>query len=62
MQNHEPWEHSTEQEIYLTDEWKKYEFKFDGPWDDDNGRITFTNLGTNKDRIYWFTNVSLKTK
>jgi outer membrane protein assembly factor BamB len=62
MQNHEPWEHSTEQEIYLTDEWKKYEFKFDGPWDDDNGRITFTNLGTNKDRIYWFTNVSLENK
>ena len=45
MQNHEPWEHSTEQEVYLSNEWKEQKFEFDGPWDDDNGRITFYQSG-----------------
>ena len=62
MQNHEPWEHATEQEIYLSPEWKKKEFEFDGPWDDQDARMTFTDLGTEDDRVYWFANCSLKPK
>ncbi len=59
MQNHEPWEHATEEEIYLSTEWKKKEFVFSGPWDDKNARITLTDLGTDDDRIYWFAKCSL---
>ncbi|MFK7769305.1 MAG: PQQ-binding-like beta-propeller repeat protein [Mariniblastus sp.] len=62
MQNHEPWEHSTEEEIYVGSKWKKYEFSFEGPWDDDNGRITFTNLGQDTGQVFWFSNVSLIQK
>ena len=62
MQNHEPWEHSTEQEIYLSEDWKEKEFTFEGPWDDDNARINFSDLGTEDGRVYWFTNCSLVQK
>ena len=62
MHNHEPWEHSTEEEFYLSDKWTKKEFSFDGPWDDDNARITFTDLGQETGQVYWFANVSLIAK
>ena len=59
MQNHEPWEHSTEKEISPSAEWEQMEFTFSGPWDDENARITFTDLGTDVGRIYWFADCSL---
>lgn len=59
MQNHEPWGHSTQQKIELSTEWKQHTFAFVGAWDDDNTRITFTNLGTTVDQVYWFANCSL---
>ena len=59
MQNHEPWEHSTEKEISPSAEWEQMEFTFTGPWDDENARITFTDLGTDVGRIYWFADCSL---
>jgi len=62
MQNHEPWEHETEQEIFLSTEWKKQEFAFIGPWNDQNARVTFTDLGTDEGRIFWFANCSLRPK
>jgi hypothetical protein len=60
MQDHEPWEHSTEKELSVSTEWQKEEFTFRGPWDDENARITFTNLATEEGRIYWFANCSLR--
>ncbi len=62
MQNHDPWEHSTEQEVYLSTSWKMNKFQFDGPWDDDNARITFADLGINDARVYWIANCSLIEK
>ena len=62
MQNHEPWEHSTEEEFYTSDEWEKKEFEFSGPWSDENARITFTNLGTDEGQVFWFAGCSLKQK
>jgi len=61
MQNHEPWEHhGAALEMPLATTWKQMRFTFDGPWDDRNSRITFTNLGTKPGQIYWFSNCSLK--
>ncbi len=60
MQNHDPWEHSTEQEILVSEQWKKKEFTFSGPWNDENARITFTDLATDDDRVYWFAKVSFQ--
>ena len=60
MQDHEPWEHSTEKEINLTTQWQKEEFSFVGPWDDEKARITFTNLASDEGRIFWFSNCSLR--
>ena len=60
MQDHDPWEHSTEKELSLSTEWQKEEFTFSGPWNDENARITFTNLATDEGRIYWFANCSLQ--
>jgi hypothetical protein len=60
MQNHEPWEHSTEKEVSLSSDWRQVEFTFHGPWDDNDARITFTDLGTDTGRIYWFASCSLK--
>jgi hypothetical protein len=60
MQNHEPWEHSTEQEVLVSEQWKKKEFTFSGPWNDENARITFTDLATDDDRVYWFAKVSFQ--
>jgi heat shock protein HslJ len=60
MQDHDPWEHSTEKELSLSTKWQKEEFTFSGPWNDENARITFTNLATDEGRIYWFANCSLQ--
>lgn len=61
MQNHAPWEHhGAAAETGLTLEWKQVRFSFEGPWDDANARITFTNLGTAPGQTYWFANCSLK--
>ena len=60
MQDHDPWEHSTEKEFSISTEWQQEEFTFSGPWDDANARITFTNLAIDEGRIYWFANCSLR--
>lgn len=61
MQNHEPWEHhGAAREVGLTTKWKEMTFAFRGPWNDDNARVTFTNLATIPGQTYWFAKVSLK--
>ena len=61
MQNHAPWEHhGAAKEMPLTQAWTRIRFAFDGPWDDANARITFTNLGTVPGQTYWFAQCSLK--
>jgi hypothetical protein len=60
MQNHAPWDHSTQAKIELTSEWRQIEFPFTGAWDDDNARISFTNLGTDVGQEYWFARCSLQ--
>jgi hypothetical protein len=62
MQNHEPWDHSTQEEIRVSTEWKQMRYPFIGAWDDDNARIGFTDLGADAGRIYWFANCSLAPK
>ncbi len=62
MQDHDPWEHSTEKEISISSEWTQEEFTFAGPWDDEKARMTFTNLATEVGRTYWIANCSLKIK
>lgn len=59
QQNHEPWGHPTMETMPLSTEWKQLQFTFVAAWDDDQVRITFTNLGTTPGRIYWFANCSL---
>ncbi|MEI8211831.1 MAG: PQQ-binding-like beta-propeller repeat protein [Planctomycetota bacterium] len=59
MQDHEPWEHSTEKEVSVSSKWMKVEFPFDGPWDDESARITLTNLGTEVGQVYWIANATL---
>jgi len=62
MQDHDPWEHSTEKEFSLSTEWQKVEFAFEGPWDDEQARITLTNLAIDQGRIFWFANGSLRVR
>ena len=60
MQNHAPWEHhGAATEVALTPKWQLVTFPFVGPWNDDNARVTFTNLGTVTGQTYWFAGVSL---
>ena len=60
MQNHAPWEHhGAAKELPLSTKWEKIVFAFDGPWDESNARITFTNLGTAVGQVYWFADCSL---
>ncbi len=61
MQNHEPWDHHMQEIIPVSTNWKQIQFKFVPPWNDNNMRICFTNLGTTTGRIYWFANCSLVT-
>jgi uncharacterized protein YndB with AHSA1/START domain len=59
MQNHEPWDHHTQKKIPVTTEWKQMRFAFIAPWDDSNVRISFTDLATIPDQVYWFADCSL---
>jgi hypothetical protein len=59
MQNHEPWDHQTQEKIQLSTEWQQMTFKFVAAWDDDNVRISFTDLATAVDQVYWFADCSL---
>ena len=59
QQNHEPWAHPTQEELPISTGWKQVQFTFVAAWDDDNVRITFTNLGTAPGRTYWFSGCSL---
>jgi outer membrane protein assembly factor BamB len=62
MQNHEPWEHSTSKNFDVSTEWEQFEFAFTGPWDDEKGRVTFTNLGNYDGQVFWFAGCSLTSK
>jgi hypothetical protein len=59
MQNHEPWDHHTQEKMPVSTEWKQLKFTFVAPWDDNNVRISFTDLATAPDQVYWFANCSL---
>ena len=59
-QNHEPWEHETNVKLPVTTAWTLLHFDFNGPWDDSNVRISFTDLGTVVGQIYWFSDCSIK--
>ena len=61
MQDHEPWDHHTQEVMALSTEWQQMRFTFAPPWDDDDVRICLTNLATAPDQIYWFANCSLVT-
>jgi len=60
-QNHEPWEHETNVKLPVTTSWTLLHFNFKGPWEDDNVRISFTDLGTVAGQTYWFADCSLKS-
>jgi hypothetical protein len=60
MQNHEPWDHQTQEKMPVSAEWKQMKFAFTAAWDDDNVRISFTDLATIPDQVYWFVDCSLK--
>ncbi len=59
QQNHAPWEHPTKKEMSISPEWRQMQYTFVAAWDDDNVRITFTNLGNTPNQVYWFANCSL---
>jgi hypothetical protein len=59
MQNHEPWDHHTQKKMPVTTEWKQLKFAFIAPWDDNNVRISFTDLATAAGQVYWFAECSL---
>lgn len=60
MQNHAPWDHHRTQQVMALDVgWKRMQFMFTPPWDDDNARVCFTNLGTAAGQVYWFADCSL---
>lgn len=60
MQNHAPWEHhGAVVDLGVTTEWKQMSFTFNGPWEDANARITFTNLGVKPGQVYWFAKCSM---
>jgi len=59
MQNHEPWDHHTQEKMPVSTEWKQMNFTFVAPWDDDKVRISFTDLATAPDQVYWFADCSL---
>ena len=59
MQNHEPWDHHTQKKLPFSTEWKQMKFAFIAPLDDNNVRISFTDLGTTPGQVYWFADCSL---
>jgi len=46
MQNHEPWDHHTQAKFPVSTGWQQMHFPFVAAWDDDNVRVSFTDLGT----------------
>jgi hypothetical protein len=61
MQNHAPWEHhGAAEEVALSTEWQETQFQFVGPYDDDNMRVTFTNLAVAVSQRFWFADCSLR--
>jgi len=59
MQNHEPWDHHTQAKFAVSTEWQPLHFPFVAAWDDDNVRVSFTDLGTTPGQVWWFANCSL---
>ena len=59
MQNHEPWDHHTQAKFPVSTGWQLMRFPFVAAWDDDNVRISFTDLGTAPGQVWWFANCSL---
>lgn len=60
MQNHAPWQHHPSQKLVSLDtHWKLMQILYAAPWEDDNMRICFTDLGTAVDQTYWLANCSL---
>ena len=59
MQNHEPWDHHTQEKMPVSTEWNRMKFDFIAPWDDNNVRISFTDLATAAGQVYWFADYSL---
>ncbi len=59
MQNHEPWDHHTQGKMPVSTQWNQMKFAFISPWDDNNVRISFTDLATTPGQIYWFADCSL---
>ena len=59
MQNHEPWDHHTQEKMPVSASWQPMRFTFVAPWDDGNVRISFTDLGTAPGQVYWFADCSL---
>ena len=52
-------DHHTQKKIPVTTEWKQMRFAFIAPWDDNNVRVSFTDLATTPDQVYWFADCSL---
>ncbi len=59
MQNHEPWDHHTQAKFMVSTEWQPLHFPFVAAWDDDNVRVSFTDLATTPGQVWWFANCSL---
>jgi len=59
MQNHEPWDHHTQAKFPVSTGWQQMHFPFVAAWDDDNVRVSFTDLGTAPGQVWWFANCSL---
>lgn len=59
MQNHAPWDHQTQKQMPVSAEWEPLRYTFVAPWDDDKVRISFTDLGTVPEQVYWFASCSL---
>ena len=59
MQAHEPWKQLWTAETPLSTEWRTYQFTFQPTADDDNARISLSQLGERTGSI-WFAAVSLR--
>ncbi len=59
MQNHAPWDHQTQKQMPVSTDWQPLRYPFVAPWDDDQVRISFTDLGTVPDQVHWFADCSL---
>ena len=59
MQAHEPWKQHWTAETPVTTEWKTYKYTFQPLADDDNARVTLSQLGERTGAV-WFAAVSLR--